>query len=531
MRFVDLYAAKGAFSPGETIRLVAIVDLKAAGAADIQLSFLHLGEVVDTLTFPVSLPGGEHALSLEWQAPIASQRGYGVTAELRDPSGALLDLFSTAFDVLQDWRVFPRYGFLTDFTPGRSDTAATLEALARFHINGLQFYDWQYRHDTLLPPESDYLDPLGRALSLETVRDFIEAAHEHGMAAMPYLAVYAASLDFWQRHLDWALYDAAGEPVTFEGFLGLMDPTPGTPWFEHLLGECGRVLATLPFDGLHVDQYGNPKKGFSAQGAPLDIPAAFTGFIRTLKEHHPRATVVFNAVGNWPIEALIAAPQDFVYIEIWPPDVYFRDVRGIVAAARAMSGGQAVVIALYLPADQPENVRLADALIFSLGGSRIELGERARLLSDPYFPKHQALPPDLKTTLRRYYDFVVRYGELLGPAAGILEDFAFTVPPGVWVIARSSGADWLTVSLINISGLGDPRWDESLPAPKPLTAVSVQFALAQPIRRCWWASPDGADLDLAPLPWSVDHETVTITLPRLDHWAIIAIKLQDGAFF
>jgi dextranase len=529
MRVVELYATKGTFSPGEMIRLTVVVDMEAPGRADIRLSFLHLDEVVDTLMFPVS-HDGERALSLEWRAPWASLCGYGLTAELLDPSGALLDSRSTAFDVLQDWWVFPRYGFLTDFAPGRADSAATLDALVRFHINGLQFYDWQYRHDTLLPPEPEYHDPLGRALSLETVREFIEAAHERGMAAMPYLAVYAASLDFWQRHLDWALYDAAGEPVAFEGFLGLMDPAPGAPWSEHLLGECGKVLAELPFDGLHVDQYGNPKEGFDAQGTPVDIPAAFAAFIGALKERHPRAAVVFNAVANWPIEALVAAPQDFVYIEVWPPDVFFRDVRRIVTAARAMSGGRAVVIALYLPADQPENVRLADALIFSLGGSRIELGERVRLLTDPYFPKHQAISPGLRRTLRRYYDFVVRYGELLGPTAGLLGDFVVKAPPEVWIIARTSDAGWLTLSLLNVSGLGEPRWDEPIPAPRPLIPVSVQFNLAQPITRCLWASPDGADLNLAPLPWSLDHETVTVTLPGLDHWAIVAIKLQDGVY-
>ncbi len=74
-------------------------------------------------------------------------------------------------------------------------------------------------------------------------------------------------------------------------------------------------------------------------------------------------------------------------------------------------------MALYLPADRPTNIRLADALIFSCGGSRIELGEGERLLADPYFPKHQPLTPELRTTLRRYYDFAVRYGEWLGPAA------------------------------------------------------------------------------------------------------------------
>lgn len=526
MRFVDLYPAKGAFSPDEVVVIVIVAEIEAGmrETAVIHLSISHLAKTIDAVTHSVSLRGGEQSFTLEWQAPLAAPRGYGVTAELRDLSGAVLDTISTAFDVLPDWTTFPRYGFLTDFAPDRTDITDTLDALTQFHINGLQFYDWQYRHDKLLPPESDYIDPLGRALSLNTVREFIEAAHARGMAAMPYLAVYAASVEFWRAHPEWALYDAAGQPITFVDFLGLMDPTPGRPWITHLQRECHEVLAQLPFDGLHVDQYGDPKAGFDAAGDPVDIPDAFATFIQTLKEAHPQAAVVFNAVGNWPIAALAVAPQDFVYIEIWPPDVYYRDVRRIVADARAMSGGKPVVIALYLPADRPENVRLADALIFSLGGSRIELGEQARLLADPYFPKHQTLAPDLKRRLRRYYDFVVRYGELLGPAAALLAADEVVTPPGVWAVVRS-GSGWLVLSLINVSGLGDPRWDEKLAAPTALTAVSVQIHLTQAVRQVWWATPDSDDADLAPLPWDAANGAVNVTLPQLDHWAMIAFEL------
>jgi dextranase len=525
MHFVDLYPTKGTFPPSSTVRIVAEAEAESSDTAVIHLSILHLARTIDTLSHSISLRGGKECFMLDWRAPFAAPRGYGVTAELRDLSGTVIDTISTAFDTLPDWTAFPRYGFLTDFTPARSDITDTLDVLAQFHINGLQFYDWQYRHDTLLPPESDYIDPLGRALSLTTVREFIEAAHIRGMATMPYVAVYAASVEFWQAHPEWALYDVNDQPITFEDFLGLMDPTPGSPWIEHLRGECSKVLANLPFDGLHVDQYGDPKDGFNADGSPVDIPAAFTMFIRTLKKTHPRAAVVFNAVGNWPIEALATAPQDFVYVEIWPPDVFYRDVRRIVANARAISGDKPVVIALYLPASRPENVRLADALIFSLGGSRIELGEKAQLLADPYFPKHQPLSPDLKRTLRRYYDFVVRYGDLLGPAATASEKYEVSSPPDVWTIVRSSPG-WVVLSLINMSGLGDPRWDKLQSAPSVLEAVCIKISFGKTIHQAWWASPDLDDLSLAPLPWTVINKKVSICLRRLDYWAIIALELE-----
>ena len=526
MRLIDVYPIRGMFTPGEPVRFVAEVEAESAVAASLRLSITHLASTVATLIHPLRLAPGLQKVVLDWPAPSVAPRGYGAQAEVLDEAGRRLASASTAFDVLPSWTAFPRYGFLTDFSPGRADAASMVEALARFHLNGLQFYDWQYRHERLLPPSTDYFDPLGRQLSLRVVGEFIEAAHTHGMAAMPYLAVYAASVEFWHAHPEWALYDAERRPIAFgQDFLGLMDPTPGGPWARHLLAECGRSLSALPFDGFHVDQYGDPKAAFDAAEQPVDLPAAFVGFVAALKAAHPRAAVLFNAVGNWPIEALVASPQDFAYIEVWPPSTAYRDVQRIVAGARAMSGGKPVVIALYLPADRAANIRLADALIFSGGGSRIEIGEGERLLADPYFPKHQPLSPELKEALRRYYDFAVRYGDLIGPGGGVSTDPLVHTPPGVRAVSRS-GHGWLTVCLINMTGLDGARWDEAHPNPVPLADISVRVAVGRPVHEVWWASPDRDQPELRPAAWESEAQSICARLPYLDFWAILAFQLD-----
>jgi dextranase len=365
---------------------------------------------------------------------------------------------------------------------------------------------------------------------LDTVRDFISAAHIAGMAAMPYLAVYAASLPFWSAHPKWALYDGDGRPSSFLDFLGLMDPSPGSAWIIHLLDQCRQVLAALPFDGFHVDQYGDPKEGWTAGGAEVDIPAAFTAFIVTLKEAQwagiPAPAVVFNAVGNWPIEALAQSPQDFNYIEIWPPDVYYKDLRCIVSEARQLSDGKPVTIALYLAADLVQNVRLANALIFALGGSRIELGEAGRLLADPYFPKHQAIGPELRRILRNSYDFAIRYGELIGPAAADEPHRTITTQPGIWTTGRSCPG-WLAVNLVNMSGLGEPRWDEPLSEPFVHNSLAVRITCPEPVDQVWWASPDRDEIDLEPLAFRAGGGEISVTLPELKYWILIAIKLTN----
>lgn len=524
MHFVDFYPTKGAFAVGERIELRVITAGVSGLSPTIRLTIYHLAQVMDMVTLSLPAADAQSEIVVEWSAPAVS-RGYGTIIELLDDSGRVANSAVTAFDILRHWSTFPRYGFLTDFVAGRTDISAALDTLSRFHINSLQFYDWQYRHDRLTPPEDLYRDPLGRELSRVTVSTLIEAAHARGMATMPYLAVYAASLSFWQEHPSWALYDRDGQPLTFEGFLGLMNPTPGTPWAEHLLAECSRVLAGLPFDGLHVDQYGDPKEGFSAGGDEVDLPGAFVAFVQALKQSHPDAAVVFNAVGNWPIEALAEAPLDFSYIEIWPPDVHYHDVWRIVANARKLTGGKPVVIALYLPAEQHENVLLADALILSLGGSRIELGENGRLLADPYFPKHQALPPELAADLRHYYDFVIRYGDLIGPAAGDPEWCQVQAPPELWPIVRNSPG-WLAINLINAGDLRDPRWDQKLDRPEPQRAVTLTVESPGSVSQVWLAAT-GGDQRLRPVNWRQSGNLITVDVPQIDRWALVAMELEN----
>ena len=523
MNFEDLYPVQGMFLPGELIHLIAEVGATEASNAAIHLTIFHLADEVETIEFPISLEESTKAFSLSFQLPLTVPRGYGAKAELTNEKGEVVNSASTAFDVLESWIDFPRYGFLTDFSPGRQDIEETVNNLARYHINGLQFYDWQYRHDHMLPPSEMYIDPLGRELSLDTVRRFINEAHKHNIAAMPYLAVYAASLDFWSAHESWRLFDKSAQPILFEDFLGIMDPSPGSPWADHLLDECDRTLSALPFDGLHIDQYGDPKEGFNHRGEEVDIPAAFHHFIAAAKRQLPESAVTFNAVGNWPIGALTSAPQDFIYIEIWPLTPFYRDLREVISNARKASGGKPVVVALYLPATQIENIRLADALIFASGGCRIELGEQGRLLTDPYFPKHQPIFPDLALILRRYYDFAVRFSELLGPSAKDLKSDQVISSEGVWHVVRE-GAGRVAVHLLNMNGLGDPRWDEPQPSPNPFEDLLLQLPMLGSVRQVFWASPDRDCTDLTPANWSIETGRLHVSLPFLDYWTMVVVE-------
>ncbi len=527
--FLDFYPERGTSLPGQPVKLILELESAYEQALPLQLTITHGVQVVAELAKKAILKIGFNRLDWSWDAPLESPSGYGAEIKAVFPQkehSQLAYKIETAFDVLPDWTVFPRYGFLCDFSPDRTDAADTLRSLAKYHINGLQFYDWQYRHDHLVPDQDNYLDPLGRSLSLKTIRKLIDQAHSHGMAAMPYLAVYAASVAFWRKNSNWALYDLTGNPIPFgDNFLGLMNPAPGSPWQRHLLDECSRALTSLPFDGLHVDQYGEPKVAYDQRGCAINLPEAFEEFVQSAVNEHPGKPILFNAVGNWPIENLANAPTAFNYIEIWPPDTSYLDLVRIVRNARTLSNNKPVVIALYIPAGRIPNIRLANALIYSAGGSRIELGENERLLSDPYFPKHEPLSDDLRINLRHSADFVVRYSSWCGPF--IPETFAFAVkaPAGVETFIRATSQGWC-LSLVNLSGMSACHWNEVHAAPLSLIDFDVELDLQNEIKHVWAASPDGDSNQARQVEFIQPSGSVRMKISRLDFWSVLFLETK-----
>lgn len=526
---LDLYPAKGVFLPGDEVSLILDGNSLTEQAVNLQF-FIHSGiKLVHTESQQVLLKKGLFSINLGWQPLSDCPAAYGAEVKLTDfhtGRAVFTSQIQTAFDIQPLWTASPRYGFLSNFEPQRPDIAETLKALTKFHINGLQFYDWQYRHDQLLPPEDLYLDPLGRQLSLKTIHDFISAAHDMNMAAMPYLAVYGASWDFWNEHQDWGLFDNEGKPILFgDHFLGIMNPVDGGKWQQHLLEQGRAVLDALPFDGLHIDQYGDPKIGFDNHGNSIDLPGSFSAFLHQATDWLPGRPLIFNAVGNWPIETLAVSPTAFNYIEIWPPDVHYTDVARIVRNAKKLSNGKPVVIALYLHADCIANNLLADAVIFAAGGSRIELGEKARLLADPYFPKHEGLSKELESSLRDYSDFFVRYQDWLLPDEIETGTMIGSLPEGVVPFLRKVRGGW-SLCLVNLADPKVQQWDKPHGEPTAVSNLEVCMNLGERITGIWCVSPDN-DLNSAHLHHFTDAETVRVTIPRLHRIELLYIEVEE----
>jgi len=544
---LDIYPDKSFYCPGQTVCL--LVELSGIVQEEIVLlaTITHLSKTVIELEDILKVADSSlTVVELNWSPPLDAPHGYGVDLQVRDAEGQTIATASTAFDVLESWTQAPRYGFLTDFSPERSDIDETEIWLTKFHINGLQFYDWMYRHDQLLPPTDPFVDLLNRRLSLATTKVLIEAAHTRNIAAMPYTAIYGASVPFQQMHPDWSLFDKNGNPIEFAGFLMIMNPALASPWSQYLLAQFEQVLEKTAFDGIHIDQYGEPKAGYDSGGNSVDLEQVFPPFINATKslvdrKREGNGTVIFNAVSNWPVETVAPTDQDAVYIEVWPPNTRYEHLHQHIVAAQQLGRGKPVILAVYTdPADE-HNARLVDVAIFASGGFHIELGEPDVMLADPYFPKHGQMSSDLVTSIRHYYDFAVRYENVLSQrtkdttpthAGQVKIDGINTDPTAigdkVWVITRK-GRNFETISLINLLGIANPTWNgPQTPKPTLQTDLRLRYYTQQPIKSIWWATPDGDDPTGQTLSFNRREDEVgkyiEFNISSLAYWDLIVLE-------
>ena len=88
------------------------------------------------------------------------------------------------------------------FSMSTSAINSVITSLKRYHINGLQFYDWQYKHHKPLAgtpdkPDNNWTDIANRNTSLTTVKNYISAAHKAGMLNSVKISRYIYSAQKW----------------------------------------------------------------------------------------------------------------------------------------------------------------------------------------------------------------------------------------------------------------------------------------------------------------------------------------------
>lgn len=507
----------------------------------LQLRLFQLARCIDC---PVQRKGDELVLRG------LPEGNYGVLIETS--SGG----WEGAFDIVSDQRKITRYGFLADFslTDGGIDDVAWMRDL---HLNAVQFYDWMYRHDSLLPDSDCYQDPLGRDLNLSVIRKKAEACKAFGMRPFAYGAIYAATHETFQKHPEWGMYTMDGKPLMFAGWLHFMNIAAGCGWTDHLLRQYQDVIS-FGFSGIHMDTYGFPKLTWDVSRRPVELSGEFAGLIDRASSSvcavDKNAGVIFNAVNNWPVEAVAGAAQDAIYIEVWPPNDTYHDLYKLIRDAKRCADKPVILAAYIKPFQFPDTpaaeraLRLAWAAISASGGTHLVFGEGNGALQDSYYVNYAHLRREFAPVAQKYCDFLVRYADLMyndigsdiskTASSGINEDVCFAheqysfTPDGaentVWTILRESSVR-LTIHLINLVG-NSAAWNEGKNTPREVNDIQIRLRLDRPVQGIYCASPDSVSLCAQALPFSYEiteqGRVYSFRLSGLQYWKAVWVEWE-----
>lgn len=564
---LDAWPTRAQFRPDDAGGLLLSASGAQPGALSVVVRLLSGGEEVGRFDHRLEITadgsGNAEATFPLPAGPADGAAGYGIEVVVSD--GPREARATTAFDVADHWSAAPRYGFFSDFDPDEPaiESERRADDLLRLHVNVVQFYDWMASHHTFLPAETEFVDPLGRTLSHEVVRRKIVLAHQRGMAALAYGALYGAEADFSSTHPEWLLYDGAGRPLVLADLFYLQDFSKASGWREWILDQYRTAITELGFDGIHIDQYGVPKSARSrASGRWREIDAGneFPGFVEEaaamLADLRPEGGSIFNCVNAWPLRAMTRATKDAAtYIEVWEPHTTYRDLYELIRRARDLRPAKQAILAAYLRPFHPgdgrgpgalNTYRLASAAINASGGFHLVAGEGRGLLTEAYYPHYGTLTPDDFEVVRRYADFAVRHTATLhaGPDADIAwthvgptNDAVLLVHPelehygagarlgSLWVIGRIAGVV-TSLQLVNLRGLQDDGWNvDQSAAPATLDDIEVRVRLASDIDAVWWDTPDDDVGIPRPLPFQVADEDggrfLVFRLPRIAFWSAV----------
>lgn len=479
------------------------------------------------------------------------QGNYGVAVR----SGEIC--WEGAFDVVDTFGRITRYGFLADFSKDEPDES-DVEWMRDLHLNAVQFYDWMYRHDELLPVQEEYQDPMGRPTSLRTIRDKIASCHRMGIRSFAYGAVYAATEATFRLHPQWAMYTMDGQPMLFGEWLYYMNISTDCEWADYLIDQYRKALQ-FGFDGIHMDTYGFPKCVWDCNGNIVDLSVEFPKLIertaRMARQEGGDKGVIFNAVNNWPVESVDDTDQDTVYIEVWPPNDSYYDLYTLIREV-GLRSGRRVTLAAYMKPFQEQDkkaamraLRLCWAAICASGGTQLVFGEKHAVLQDSYYVHYGHLQSDMLPVVQRYCDFLVRYADLLyddkgidisrTAAGGINKDVCFAGENcdfsvdgrggTVWTIIRSSTAR-LTVQMINLRG-NDALWDVGKKEPVPAQNLQMQLRLDRSVYGIYCASPDCPYLSAVRLSYRYEESNegriYTVEIPSLLYWCIVWVEMEE----
>ncbi|MDG5852773.1 glycoside hydrolase family 66 protein [Clostridium beijerinckii] len=572
----DVSTDKSMYNPGSNVSVkINLVNYTGNEISNgtIELSVKHLDtQVGNIVTQNFSIEKDENKeLFINWTAPNEDFKGYLLEITCKDSEGKVIESSSTAVDVSSNWLKFPRYGYLSNYEKS-VNTKDIIDQLKKFHINGLQYYDWQDKHHDPIAGEGSNVEDVWQDLSKHdvyksTIEGYIKNGHEAGISSMQYNLIYGATQGYENDGVkkEWGLYkDPSGTdgeqwtmamPSGWEtDALYFMDPS-NKEWQDYLFAREKEVFEAFDFDGWHMDTVGDFGTVYKADGTPVSITNTFKDFINAAKKEFPDKYILFNPVGNKGHEDVNSSNVSGAYTEVWPWDgiITYNSLKGIVDQARTETKGRSLIVPAYMNYDlgdkhseekpgkfNTSSVLLTGASVFAAGGSRLELGDDTRMLTKEYFPnRNVVMDEELKARERKYYDFIVAYENLLRDGqinsnnqiqVEGYENSNIGEANKIWTYGKKD-SNYDVIQMVNLLGVFDNTWraaDGSKSKPIKAENFKVKYYVTQDIQSVLLASPDANDCKSQSLEFSKGNDEkgnyIEFTVPSLEYWDMIYLK-------
>ena len=572
---LDVTTDKACYAPGQTVTFKVVGGTMPANT---NIRYRHGLAVVETAQLTSS--------SWTWTPPTADYQGYMAELFTTAADGTETIVCTIAVDVSSQWTRFPRYGFVADFdnysntVDKNANIKTEMAYLNRLHINGVQFQDWQWKHHKPVKFENGsltqwYQDISKRWVGVEYVKNYIAEQHKYGMKSIFYDLCLGAWKDAYKEGVkpEWALLKKDTEGRFYQDYHGLPSSwasniylqNPGDEgWISYMKDRCDEVYKNFDFDGFQVDQLGDRGEVFDYSHNKVELDKAYKPFLAAMKTAHPEKTLVMNAVSGFGTDSIVKANVDFCYNEVWgngngyggAAEQDFANLYDIIKKNDKCSNQQrSTVFAAYINYDKAGNnnrpdtkvntpgVLLADAVMFALGCSHLEIGDH--MLTREYFPAAPLqMDAELKQRLVHYYDFLTAYQNLLrGTSLDKSElkaevstsdsDVAITAwPPKAHTMTTFAKRieDKDVVHFLNFTNTDDLSWRDvngTRPAPTLKTNIPVTVKVARPVGKLWVASPDIDGGAVKELSFKQNGSKLSFVLPSVEYWTMAVVEYKN----
>ena len=364
------YTDKSTHEPGKQATITA----EASTGGTVHFSVSHLGVEIDS--GDATVDNGKATWT--YTTPSEDGQGYLVTATGGDGTHA-----ETAIDASTSWTRFPRMGYLSHFKPTApegTDGHTTYEAflfqkpqdyidkLSRdYHINALQYYDWQYRHEQPVA-KGDLADkwPLwyrDTYASKKTITDYIQDAKNANMGSLAYSMAYAANDNYDTNTIkdEWRLREDNGSYWVRDLGEQWWVPTPkgvdkpkshqfmmnvnNEDWRTYITGQYKTQKTEFKFDGTHIDTLGQTSKK-DASGNPVDLTDGLAALVDDTYKN-VGGQVGINLPDGAGSEKINKASAAYMYTELWDHNETNAQVASYLQSARNNAGNKPQIVAAY----------------------------------------------------------------------------------------------------------------------------------------------------------------------------------------